>query len=219
MSVLMMKGRLLIFATMFFKNFLALSNDGIFLQIEQQDTILTGDVLEVAIIAKLTEEQQNTLSVWLHLESIGKSRLLGTKKFPTSNDKAETFVVHFRIPHYIVYFDSRNFENPTDYFAKSLKITACILNESNKLLSYSLIKRLNFPLRRPWDRVELPTYTPAWDLKLKTVMESKRIGYCKSIAGEKAFSLFCVETVCCFASYILAILMLKLNLMVKMPDK
>ena len=198
MSVQMMKGMLLIFATMFFNDFFAHSNDGIFLWIEQQDTILTDDVLEVAITAKLTEEQQNTLSVWLHLESKeGKSRLLGTKKFPASNDKAETFVVHFRIPHNIVYFDSRNFENPTDYFAQSLKITACILNESNRLMSYNLIKRLSFPLKRPWDRAELPTYTPAWNLKLKTIMESKRIGYCKNIAGETAFPLFCVVTVCC----------------------
>lgn len=193
----MMKGILILFIMIFFQSIFALSNDRIFLQIEEQDTILTGDILEVAITAKLVEEQQNALSIWLHMERIeGKARLLGTKKFQASNDKAETFVVHFRIPHYIVYFDSRNFENPTDYFAKSLKITACILNESNKLLSYDLIKRLNYPLKRPWDRVELPTYTQAWDLRLKSILESKRIGYCKDIAGKTSFLWRSLATVC-----------------------
>ena len=156
-----------------------------FVKIDSHGSALTNDNIEVTV-SFVAKDSSHILVISLYLQSsLGEEKVISKRNFSIDHgDALITLATNFQIRKRYMYFDSRLPKDPTDYFARNIRVKVCIYHKITKNCIKELSDELILTLNSPWRRKEVQTYCPAWSLKLKTVIHQQHVPKCQDIAGE-----------------------------------
>ena len=149
------------------------------LTIDHLPSYLIEDILTLPVSVQVTNPP-TVILVKVYLESsIGLEQRIYQRKYILHRDGCITAI--FDIPRKYLYYDSRNFDQATDYFAKSLRSHICIFDKrkGNCVMS----EEVSITLPGPLDRSELPTYSHSWSFELIKLKQKRMVPLCVDIAG------------------------------------
>ena len=156
-----------------------------FIKIDPNTSVIVDNNVTIAV-SLMVKDSSHMLVVWLYLQSsVGSEKLIAKGHLPINErNTILTLDADFQISKQYAYFDSRNSEIPTDYFAQNIRVHACIYDKTARLCIDELSDEIVLALNSPWRRKELQAYCSAWDLQLKTLYSHQHIPQCENLAGK-----------------------------------
>ena len=149
------------------------------LTIDHLPSYLIEDILTLPVSVQVTNPP-TVILVKVYLESsIGLEQRIYQRKYILHRDGCITAI--FDIPRKYLYYDSRNFDQATDYFAKSLRSHICIFDKRKG--NCVMGEEVSITLPGPLDRSELPTYSHLWSFELIKLKQKRMVPLCVDIAG------------------------------------
>ena len=148
-----------------------------------ESLIRDGDV--TITLSTFIDDSSHIVIIWLYLQSsLDAERFLARRNlFVAQKGVTETIASKFRLSTKLVYYDSRYLEDPTDFFAKNIRVKSCIYDTVRRQCMEGLADQIIIPLNPPLRRNKLNTYCPAWSLHLKKSSRKQIFPTCQNIAG------------------------------------
>ena len=171
-----------------------------FIKIDPQGSALTDNNVRITVSMSFADSSCILIFLLYLQSSFGADRLI-SKRNLTIDQKSinRTVIENFEISKRYSYHDKRQLENPTDYYAKHIKVKACIYSKLQQWCIKELSDEIVLSLNSPWRRKDLHIPCPAWFVQLKLFSTKQEIPQCQNHAGRfESMVLFKLMLVCQF---------------------
>ena len=155
-----------------------------FIKIESEGSALTDNNVKITVSLSVADSSYILVFLLYLQSSFGTDKLIKKQNLTIDQKSINiTVVENFEISKRYTYHDIRQLENPTDYYAKNIKVKACIYDKLQRWCIKELSDEIMLSLNSPWRRKELHVPCPSWFVKLKLFSTKQEIPQCQNHAG------------------------------------